>query len=300
MKQNRIVRFGGMNMKKIITLLMVLVLITPVMFAADLASFTGALDGFLGEINDALPDSAVVGGTWSDAYIGQLVGVPPHFGIGIAAGGTRFPVAALEDAANQAGQELPTDTLFLPNFAIEARIGGFILPFDAGIRFGMVPSMTLKDITFEYFNIGGDIRYALMKDGLVKPDISIGLGYTYTSGKIGYTFDAGKLLGVDPSFGALKETLDTKFHTNVIEAKLQISKKLLIITPYAGLGVYSATSEASYTLVDETTTKTTTAIGTRVFGGMSLNLLLLKFDLSGMYNIKSSNWGVNFGTRIQL
>lgn len=286
---------------------MVLVLITPAMFAAapvDLVPFTNALNGFLDEINDALPDSAVVGGTWSDAYIGQIVGLPPHFGIGVAAGGTKFPVKSLNDAAAITSSKLPSDTLFLPNFAAEARIGGFIVPFDFGIRFGMVPSMTLNDISFEYITYGADIRYALMKEGLAKPDISVGLSYSHVKGKIDYNFKYSELADIDPSLVSLipdtTETLSTDFKTNVIEAKLQVSKSLIIITPYAGLGVFTATSESSYSLADIKKTETTTAIGTRVFGGMSLNLLLLKFDLSGMYNIKSSNWGVNFGTRIQL
>jgi len=292
-------------MKKIASLVLILVLVAPAMFSDAVADFDNALEGFLTEITDALPDSAVVGGTWSDAYIGQLIGVPPHFGIGVAAGITRFPVAELSKAVKLTGMDFPSDTLFLPNAAVEARIGGFILPFDAGVRFGMIPSMNIpgQDISIQYFNIGADVRYALIKGGLVKPDLSLGLGYTYTSGEIGYEFDAAALAGVG-AYGSAPGTLATTFSTGVIETKLQISKSLVIITPYAGAGLYMAMSKADYTVkTDVASTKDSveeTSYGARVFGGLSFNILLLKLDITGMYNVMSQNWGVNLGTRIQL
>jgi hypothetical protein len=205
------------------------------------------------------------------------------------------------------GQSFPANTLVLPNFAAEARVGGFILPFDAGIRFGMVPTMTIpgQSISVGYYNIGADVRYALMKGGLVLPSISIGLGDTFTSGKIGYNFDAAMLAGIDPSFGiSAPGTLATTFSTNVIEAKLQISKNLFLITPYAGLGAYMANSKADYSVKTDyystSDSVTKTSYGARVFGGLSFNILLLKFDVTGMYNLMSQNWGVNMGSRIQL
>lgn len=292
-------------MKKICTLALILLLITPALFAATQAEFTAALDGFLTEVTTALPDSAVVGGSWSDAYIGQLIGIPPHFGIGVAAGVTRFPVSALKSAVTMTGMSLPVDTLFLPNAAIEARIGGLILPFDAGIRVAMIPSLTFNQVSFQYFNIGADVRYALLKEGLIKPDLSLGVGYTYSSGEIGYGFDAAKLAGISGStYGNAPGKLATNFNTSVLEAKLQVSKNLVIITPYAGFGVYSALSKATYTVSADTGsttgTKDATSIGARAFGGLSFNLLLFKADLSGMYNFVSQNWGVNLGARIQL
>lgn len=294
-------------MKKITALVLILVLVAPAMFSDTVTDFNTALEGFLTEVTDALPDSAVVGGTWSDAYIGQLVGVPPHFGIGVAAGITRFPVAELSKAVKLTGMDFPSDTLFLPNAAIEARIGGFILPFDAGIRLGVIPTMNIpgQDISLSYFNIGADVRYALLKDGLVKPDLSLGLGYTYTSGEIGYGFDAGKLAGIDPAYNvSAPGTLSTSFSTSVIETKLQVSKNLIIITPYAGAGLYMAMSKADYTVKTDFKSATDsvedTSFGARVFGGLSFNVLLLKLDVTGMYNVISRNWGVNLGTRIQL
>jgi len=291
-------------MKKLVAFLLVLVLVAPAMFSDSVSDFNSALEGFLTEVTDALPDSAVVGGTWSDAYIGQLIGVPPHFGIGVAAGITRFPVAELSRAVALSGQKLPANTLFLPNAAVEARIGGFILPFDFGVRLGMIPTMDIpgQDISIQYFNFGADVRYALLKEGLVKPDLSLGVGYTRTSGEIGYGFDAGALVGLG-GYASVPGTLTSTFSTNVIEAKLQVSKSLILITPYAGVGLYTAMSKADYTVeagISKTASVEDTTYGARVFGGLSFNILLLKLDVTGMYNVMSQNWGVNLGTRIQL
>lgn len=267
--------------------------------------FTNSLSDFLVEVNDALPDSAVVGGIWSDAYIGQLIGVPPHFGVGVAAGVTRFPIAALADAVELTGASVPVSELILPNFAIEGRIGGFILPFDIGFRFGMLPASVVATVTdqvsIEYINFGLDIRYALVKENLVLPDVSVGAGFYRTAGSIGYEFKASDLTTVDiPGELDTTENLGLDFSTNVIEAKLQVSKSLLLITPYAGLAANYATSTASYTLVNETDEVSGGSFGARVFGGLSFNLAIFKTDIGAMYNLTSGNWGVNLGARLQL
>lgn len=271
--------------------------------APEFAKFNAALTGFLGEVNEALPDNAVVGGTWSDAYIGQIIGIPPHFGVGIAAGVTRFPVSSLKTAVELTGAKLPVDELVLPNFAVEGRIGGFILPFDIGFRGGMLPETKLDGVGISYLNFGGDIRYSLLKDTLVMPGISVGLGYYHTSGAISYTFNPAELANVSYPVTVADEELKIDFSTNVIEAKAQISKNLIFITPYAGLGASMAMTESKYKLVNETktlSTKDEPTFGLRVYGGTSFNILVAKIDVSGMYNVLSKNWGANLGLRVQL
>jgi hypothetical protein len=38
----------------------------------------------------------------------------------------------------------------------------------------------------------------------------------------------------------------------------------------------------------------------RVYGGASLNLLILKLDLTGLYNLLDSSYGATVGFRVQL
>lgn len=287
-------------MRKITVLPLLILLLSPCVFADQLSTFNNKLDNFLDDVNLALPDSAVVGGTWSDAYIGQLIGMPPHFGIGVAAGASRFDISSLNDAVKMTGSDLPTNTLVLPNFAVEARIGGFVKPFDIGFRFGMIPKTTISDVTINYINFGADIRYALLKDGLAKPDLIVGFGYYHTGGDISYTFDKGKLASIGLPYNSGKEDMSLSFSTNVFEVKTQVSKTLFAITPYAGIGVYAAANKSSYDITTQNGSSSNTTFGTRVFGGFSLNVFALKLDFSGMYNFITKNWGANLGTRIQI
>lgn len=278
---------------------------------SDLKSkFTGNLEDFLGDINKNLPDSAVSGGTWSDAYIGQLIGLPPHFGIGLSCGFSRFPIDGLMDAAEQVGASLDTadwlggDSIPIINPAIELRIGGFALPFDAGIRFSMLSSNDFFGLDIEYLSFSVDARYAIIEENLILPDLSVGLGWYHISGNIGYEFNASDLADsagfTIPSTADQTENLSIDFKTNVFEARVQVSKSLLIFTPYLGLTGYYAMSESSYDIVDESKTLTDSYFGSRIYGGLSFNIAFVKLDLSGNYSFTTGNWGGNLGARFQL
>ena len=294
-------------MKKILLAAAVALAVGSMASAQVADAFSSSLNDFLGEINTALPDNAVIGGTWSDAYIGQIVGIPPHFGIGIATGVTSFPSKGFKDAMELTGTKLPTDTLILPNVAVEGRIRGFILPFDIGLRVGMLPSNTeIFGVKADYLHYGVDVRYALLKGGLVLPAISVGLGYYHTDGSFNFPLTAGATFGssVPGVLADEKVNLGLDFATDAFELKAQVSKSFIVITPYAGVGAFMATSKSSYLLdssvADVTDSKKDTVYGARVFGGFSFNVLVLKFDTTASYDVLTGNWGGNLGARIQL
>jgi hypothetical protein len=264
--------------------------------------FNTAMTGFVSSISGALPDNALVGTSWSDAYIGQLIGVPPHFGIGVSVGATRFSVVQLSDAMSLLGKSLPSEIsgIPLPSYAVEARVGGFLLPFDVGVRFGALPTITMSGLSLNYLNLGFDVRYALMEEGIVKPDIVVGAGFYYSKFGIGYTFNPASLAGLDGSYTS-DQTLAISAESKVIELKAQVSKSFVIVTPYAGVGGSVAFNEGNYSLTKETTGSTAnTVYGVRVYGGTSLNLAVFKVDVSAMYNFISQNYGFNLGMRVQL
>ena len=290
-------------MNKRLCLILAFMLIFSLAFSqsVDLDDFKGGLHAFLDDINLSLPDSTLSGVTWSDAYIGQLIGVPPHFGVGLATGVSRFRVAGLAKTLKLVDSELPVNELVFPTIALEGRIGGFILPFDIGLRFGFLPEVQIKDIGLKYLHYGADIRYALLKQNLVLPNISLALGYYGTSGALSYVFTLEELTGVDiPGVTDKPETLAIDFQTNVIDGRLQVSKSFLVVTPYAGFGLSYDITDSSYTLISETDTASEKRWQYRVFGGLSFNIAVVKIDLSGMYNFKSENWGANLGLRVQL
>ena len=288
-------------MNKRLCLILAFMLIFSLAFSqsVDLDDFKGGLHAFLEDINLSLPDSTLSGVTWSDAYIGQFIGVPPHFGVGLATGVSRFRVAGLAKTLKLVGSELPMNELIFPTIALEGRLGGFILPFDIGLRFGFLPEVQIKDIGLKYLHYGADIRYALVKENLILPNISLGLGYYGTSGNISYQFTLKQLIEIYPGTDKA-EKLEIGFNTNVIDGRLQVSKSFLVVTPYAGFGLSYDITDSSYTLISETDTASEKRWQYRVFGGLSFNIAVVKIDLSGMYNFKSENWGANLGLRVQL
>lgn len=290
-------------MKKLVLTSILLVLFLASSFAQtnELEDFKDALKNFLNDINLSLPDSTVSGVTWSDAYIGQLVSVPPHFGAGLALGVSRFRVSGLKESLKVVGQNLPIDELVFPTLALEGRIGGFILPFDIGVRFGFLPEVELQGIGVDYLHYGADIRYALVKENLILPNISLGLGYYGTSGNISYQFTLEQLTGISfPGITDKDEKLEIGFNTNVIDGRLQVSKSFLIVTPYAGFGLSYSITDSSYLLIEDKANIQAKELQYRAFAGLSLNIAIVRFDLSGMYNFKSENWGANLGIRVQL
>lgn len=145
----------------------------------------------------------------------------------------------------------------------------------------------------------------------------------------GINLDDVGLTGV--SLGYTDPDVRFQWQTNALDFKLQASKGLLIFTPYIG-GAYSygwsqagggisseltvsdpsydlddvsAALEAagySFELDDNSFTLLSDATGGsfRAFGGLSINLLILKMDLNGQYNFTTQSLGGGLNVRIQI
>ena len=153
-------------------------------------SFQGFADGVAG----SLPISASIGLNWSHAYIGQF----PHFGVGLSVGGMFLPYETMEPVvtALNVGASIPQSSsktygLPFPTIAAGARLGGFGIPFDLGFKFGMIPEkakdLFSQNVTADYFLIGGDVRFPVIKGKGLVPTLSVGGGYTFLRGRIGIT-----------------------------------------------------------------------------------------------------------------
>lgn len=157
---------------------------------------------------------------------------------------------------------------FLPIPKVQAQKG---LPFgiDIGAIYAFVPQSNVK-------LLGGEVRWAVMKGGFVKPAIGVRASYT-------------KLMGV-PALSFQTESIDAS-----------ISKKIAIITPYAGIGQVFAQGKAHVEYTEPDTgigasadLKTEGISETRAFLGLRLSLLFLNItaevDFSRIlsYNLKVS------------
>jgi hypothetical protein len=347
-------RLKEQNMKRALLLVLILLLAAAGAFAAppDFTTFQAGFSQFAQDLANGAPFNASTGLNWSPAYIGQF----PHFGIGVTVGATTIPAAAINQMASALGVTLPSQFSYfqqsgvpVPAYTIDARLGGFALPFDIGLKVGYIPPGALQQmglqISADYLLIGGDVRYALLQDKGFVPAISIGIGYNYLKESVGVPQllpGSITIANIDDGSGPhplvmSNPSLGMAWSTNVLEAKAQISKRILFITPYLGGAIsYSFGASANGTVTSSMTYNgspltqtdinninayyqgqgqtppdlTTTSISAnaasgagfdyRVFGGLSLDLFILYVDLGGAYDFSTSAWGASVNLRIAI
>ncbi|MDR1893935.1 MAG: hypothetical protein LBQ61_04480 [Spirochaetales bacterium] len=311
----------------------------------DIQSGIGSAAETLGE---ALILNSTLGLSWSDSHIGQLIALPPHFGVGISAGATSVQAQGVSDFLNTLGVDtsdlfgpIPGDSFYLPRGNVEGRIGGFLLPFDIGVK-GMYLPAVGSDTKLEFTSLGADIRFALIKNRLIIPGISLAAGASYTTGGVSRSLgttqhiDLSQIQGFSSGDGLDLSAPELDFHWKniTLDARVQASWNLIAITPYVGAGASYGWSTVGYGL-NSTVTKTGTWSGTtedlnnnltnagldpvnldsasglsyetkyeglafRAFGGVSLNILIVKLDLSLIYDFVNKVYGANAGVRIQI
>jgi hypothetical protein len=221
----------------------------------NLDKFKNALDNMAIIMEKGLISNATLGLNWSDAYIGQLAGVPPHFGIGISAGVTAIPsgkINAVIEELSGSKMDVLAGFVPIPAAAGEIRLGGFLLPFDIGIRALPLPELNLMDNThFQYTTVGVDLRYAVLQDRGYTPAVSIGAGFNYTGAKLGTSVDQGQTISLEPlnnlpgqqglwngkTIRIEDPEMAFQLQNTTLDLKVQVSKRLAIFTFYAGSGL---------------------------------------------------------------
>lgn len=137
----------------------------------------------------------------------------------------------------------------IPAVALAAKLGGIILPFDVGLKGMMVPDgvkaslASSTGVTLDYTLIGGNVRYAVLRQGILLPDLSIGAGYNRLSGSVmmpldigsqSFTFNDGTQ---DHTLAVTTPNLALGWTTDSFDFTVQASKSILFIEPYLGVGL---------------------------------------------------------------
>ncbi len=333
-------------MKRFFIIMIILVVGVSGAFAqVDIETMQDSFSGFSSDVSSALPFVSTIGLNWSDARVRSL----PHFGVGLTVGAVMIPKEAFTDLADSMGFDLPseiTDSTLgvpLPAYTVDGRIGGLILPFDIGIKLGYIPPELLEDspVAVDYTLAGFDIRTPIIKGNVLLPAVALSVGYNYLNAGVETAVSTGMgqlidLSTIDGSLGTLTFTDPNarfQMQSNVVDIKLQASKSLLIITPYAGLGyaygwskagggvagsvlydgheitaaeiaaIEAAFDAAGYDAPDVSAdgflvSSDSTGGAFRAFGGLSVNLSIMKLDLNAMYNINTASLGASLNTRI--
>ncbi len=233
---------------------------------SDFGAFTEGFQAFGSELAGALPHNTTIGQQWADAHIGQLLGIPPRFGLGVSVGVTTIPQEAFDTAFAGLGLEsqellsqLPEGLqgmgLPLPGYTIDARVGGIILPFDVGLKIGALQEGDLGDLDLDYLLFGADVRYRVLREGILLPKVSVGLGVNYSAFRLGVPGLLDENIAIaevpndpnDPnSTVALSfsdPSLFLEWETTVFDLTAQASKRLLIFQPFVGAGISYSTSQ---------------------------------------------------------
>ena len=125
-------------------------------------SVTDQIVNFSNTLTSIMPENITALNVWPEAHIGKFFpAFPPHFGFGISAAGTLIDTSFAKDTFDTLSKLILkdmtniklnfecNDIMVLPTCAINARLGGFLLPFDIGV-FGIA---TIPDL-LKKFNFG--------------------------------------------------------------------------------------------------------------------------------------------------
>jgi hypothetical protein len=217
------------------------------LWAQDLAAFQDGFETFATDMAATLSYNATIGNNWSDAYIGGF----PHFGVGISAGITTVPADSLKDLFTSMDVPIPSTVadigLPIPAAAISAKIGGLVLPFDVGLKAMVLPAaateaLSAADIAADYQLLGGNVRFALLKQNILMPDVSVGFGYNRMTGSISMPLDTSSqsydfdVNGDIHTLTVADPDLNMEWTTDSFDFTLQVSKSILFLRPYMGAG----------------------------------------------------------------
>lgn len=237
-----------MNSKKLLAFMLLVSVFSFSTFALDLGDITDllsdtnaknpatfntenistGLDDFTFSLIKTAPSTVSHQNMWASGYIGQLLDLPPHLGGGISFGMAQLKTDGLATVFKEMGLTYDVKNLFLPTLTFDARIGGLLIPFDLGVHGMMIKNpleFNVKDTIFsiDYGTVGADVRIPLIKEEGALPNLSIGAGYAYSKGNAGINVKEGTAC------------VSAGYESQILQATLQLSKKILIVEPFVGL-----------------------------------------------------------------
>jgi hypothetical protein len=219
----------------------------------------------------------------------------------------------------------------LPWLPMDIGIKGGFIPASVGKSL-----MDASGADLDYKSFGIQLRYALIKQGPgLKPNVSVGLAYNHLQGSVsvpsGMDSQDFRFEGTPYWITASEPKLAMDWKTNNIDITAQVSKKFLIFVPYlgAGLTLGKSTVEGGIDSKVETNypggldalkhyldsigydypdissdgfiyTADETSPLFRLYGGLSIRLLILDFDTQLLYLPATKSFGASLTTRLQF
>ena len=292
-------------MKKIIAIFLVLTLFASSVFAqlpdeekVDKEKVKVGLTEFVTGLADTVPAVSTMNNVWADAYVGQLIGVPPHLGTGFSAGLAKMDISGVKKAASALGIDSISklnDNFVLPTISMDFALGGLFLPFDlTGSFWVMKEPVSLGGLQYSTKSFNVKLRVPILKQNLVLPNLSLGVGYAKNSGE--FSVSADKNLYIN-----------TTYSSEIYSADLQVSKSVIFLTPYAGARVLASKSDNSWKYIDPITggdrgtyKNEDMNINYQLFAGTSFNFLVVRLNVNAAIDLKSKLWSAGLGVQVKL
>ncbi|MBP7096213.1 MAG: hypothetical protein KBC36_09010 [Spirochaetia bacterium] len=256
-------------MKRFIALSLILALVAGGAFAqTTIDDFKAVFTDFTDSFASTLMLNSTIGNDWSDGYVGGF----PHFGVGLVLGSTFTGEGTADPVFNLMGvavpQELEQLGVPIPAVALVAKLGLPFLPIDIGVKAGVVtPEMATAlegayGVAAAYKNVGASIRGRVLKEGVLLPELSLGVAGNYLTGDISSAIPGvtGQDVTYEPGDGSIwtvslpAPKVAYAWETKTLDFTAQVSKNILFIRPYLGAGYTIGTSTVAGGLASDTPT----------------------------------------------
>jgi hypothetical protein len=288
-----------------------LLYLVPLSLLFSQTSFGGKLQDFADEINPSLPFAASMGLNWSSPYVGQLLGHPAHFGIGLSVTSVFMSNMETAELGEQLGITIEDSSIdykqWLPSYVVVGRLGGFAgIPFDFGVKIGYLPDMALwGSLDYNALIFGFDVNYALFTSSGNGPVVAVGLGYDMLEGGITGTMTA------IPT-GVTNVTLDTParivWKSNTIKAKALIAQPIMTtgISILGGVDLGYSMNDVGVNIGDNKNSpdyedmRSVSTISLSGYIGFGLEFNAWRLDANLMASFITFELGFNIGFRYQL
>lgn len=302
-----------------------------------LDTFKTVFSDFATPMAGGITIDSTAGNNWSDAWIGSF----PHFGVGITSGFAFIAADKAEALFESLGEDFPSQLkgigIPLPTLVGTLKVGIPFLPMDIGIKGGYLPVTSLKQYIGEtssvnYTNIGVQLRYALVKQTTLLPNVSVGVAYDYQQAKL--SMDTG--MGSETySYGGYSiyttsPVVYAGWDSSTVDITAQVSKKLIFIVPYLGAGLtlgsttvkggidstistnYPGGLDALNSALSANGVATVSGTGiaysvaektplVRLYGGFSLRAAFFDIiDIQGLYVPQTGSLGATVTARLQF
>ncbi len=266
------------------------------------------IDGFSESLINSVSNGILLQNTYADAFIGKLFpSSPAHFAFGIEGGITSLDFKKLSETGKILDFDSIPVKMYFPTISLNAKLGGFILPFDIGLSFFTFDTNKLTafpaDSIIEFFSLGGELRYAILTGKKFLPKFSIGAGYFFSKGRIVYRKEGTEL--------------GSEYNINTYFLSAQISKTFIFITPFLGFrSIFSDAQTKVYwksniQLPDESGIMHASFSRNRnnelwdsfipqIYGGIGLKIPLFEITVNGSWDFRNSIWSAGGSLRLKI